>query len=164
MWSRRGYRILNVRVIFRPIFKTTILPKKNVHFLTDNIAHEVSSGQLYPRFLRTLLSSNTVDNLSMKSGHKFPITCDEREIQNTDNLSSIWIPCPICLVTSRLFDNLHWKRKPFYIFVLLDRFILEFGQGYVDCHYQIYKWKIIIMKSIGYNVIKIIILRYVWSN
>ena len=49
-----------------------VLPKKYVHFFTDNIVRKVSSGQICPRFLRTCLSSNIVEVLTIQKADPFP--------------------------------------------------------------------------------------------
>ena len=41
-------------------------PKKNVHVFTDNFFRKVSSGQICPRFLRTYLSYNIVEVLTIQ--------------------------------------------------------------------------------------------------
>ena len=46
--------------------------KKNVHVFTDNIVRKVSSGKICPRFLRTFLSSNIDDILTIQKADRFP--------------------------------------------------------------------------------------------
>ena len=53
-------------------FQLCPTPPKNVHVFTDNIVRKVSSGQICPRFLRTCLSSNIVEVLTIQKADPFP--------------------------------------------------------------------------------------------
>ena len=81
------------------------LPKKYVHFFTDNIARKVSSGQICPRFLRTCLSSNIVDILSTKS-RPFPFFFHRTLVTPP--------PLDILLLKKRNRFAFHWDRTQYY--------------------------------------------------